>query len=178
MIERKLAELSERLKHHRQELAILDEQLVVLDDDAAVTAVAGTNVVDDIAITLDSPLWSETRKQIMAVNESHAVCTFEGGNRPATLETGYGEVAPGRMGYVSEVWPLIDAEICTASITTKLKRLSDAPVNGLAVAMNHHGFCPVRAEARWFRARVEIPAGVEWTEASGIDWDARVSGGL
>lgn len=153
-------------------------QGVVLDDDAAVTAVAGTNVVDDIAITLDSPLWSETRKQIMAVNESHAVCTFEGGNRPATLETGYGEVAPGRMGYVSEVWPLIDAEICTASITTKLKRLSDAPVNGLAVAMNHHGFCPVRAEARWFRARVEIPAGVEWTEASGIDWDARVSGGL
>ncbi len=35
MIERKLAELSERLKHHRQELAILDEQLVVLDDDAS-----------------------------------------------------------------------------------------------------------------------------------------------
>lgn len=151
---------------------------VTVDDSAAIIAIVGADVVDSITATVDSAIWAETRKQIMAVDPTHTVCTFEGQNRPATLETGYGEVAPGRMGYVSEVWPLTDAQTCTAAITTKMKRLSDTPVNGTAVAMNADGFCPLRHEARWFRARVEIPTGVTWSEAVGVDWDARVSGGI
>lgn len=154
------------------------KQGVTLDDEAAVTAVAGTAVIDGIAITLDSPVWRETRKQIMAVNSGHAVCTFEGDNRPAVMETGYGEVAPGKIGFVSEIWPLIDAETVTASITTKLKRLSDAAVNGTASNMNTHGFCPVIANARWMRARVMVAGNTPWTEAVGINWDARAASGL
>jgi len=154
------------------------KQGVTIDDTAAVQAIAGTTFVDSISLTVDSPVWRETRKQIMAVNSSHAVCTFDGNNRAAVLETGYGEVVPGRMGRVTEVWPLVDAATITASITTKYKKLSDTSANGTAVAMNEHGFCPVMAHARFMRARVMIPATTTWTEASGIDWNARVAGGI
>lgn len=154
------------------------KQGVTVDDDAGIIAIAGTTVVDDIDIPVDSPVWAESRKQIMAVNSGHVVGTFEGPNRAAVLETGYGEVLPGHMGFLTEIYPLIDSDEVTCSVTTKLKRLSDNAVNGTAVAMNVHGFCPVLAHARFMRARVMVPATKTWTEAIGIDWDARPAGGL
>lgn len=154
------------------------KQGITVDDSDAIVALAGTNIVDDIAIAVDSPVWRETRKQIMAVNSSHQVCTFDGVTRPAVLETGYGEVAPGRMGRVTEIWPLIDAATITASVTTKFKRLSDSAVNGTANSMNVHGFVPVHAHARFMRARVMVAGSTDWTEGVGIDWDARDAGGL
>lgn len=154
------------------------KQGVTVDDSAAVTAIAGTDLVDSISIAVDSPVWRETRKQIMAVNSVHQLCTFDGNTRPAVMETGYGEVMPGRMGFVTELWPLVDAETVTASITTKLARLSDAPVNGIASNMNANGFCPVLAHARFMRGRVMVPGNIAWTEALGLNWDARAAGGL
>lgn len=154
------------------------KQGVTVDDDSGVLAIAGTTVVDNIDIPVDSPVWAESRKQIMAVNSRHEVGTFEGPNRPAVLETGYGEVVPGHMGFLTEVWPLIDADTVTCSVTTKLKRLSDNPINGTASSMNAHGFCPVLAHARFMRARVMVPGNTSWSEAVGIDWDARAAGGL
>lgn len=154
------------------------KQGITVDDTAAITALTGTTTVDSISLTVDSPVWRETRKQIMAVNSSHAVCTFDGATRPAVMETGYGEVMPGRMGRVTQVWPLIDSATVTASITTKYKKMSDTATNGTAVSMNSHGFCPVMAHARFIRARVMIPGTTSWTEASGINWDARAAGGI
>ncbi len=154
------------------------KQGITVDDSEAIIALAGTDVVDEIALAVDSPVWRETRKQIMAVNSGHAVCTFDGNTRPAVLETGYGEGSPGRRSKVTEIWPLIDAGSITASVTTKAKKLSDSAVNGTANAMNVHGFVPVHSEARFMRARVMVPGNTEWTEGVGIDWDARDAGGL
>ena len=154
------------------------KQGVTVDDSAAIVALAGTALVDSIGLAVDSPVWRETRKQIMAVNAIHQVCTFEGNTRPAVMETGYGEVGPGRMAFVSEIWPLVDAATMTASVTSKLQRLSDASVNGLAANLNTHGFCPVFAQARFMRARVMVPGNTDWTEGVGINWDARDAGGL
>ena len=151
---------------------------VSLYDDEAVTAVAGTTLVDSINLTVDSSVWRESRKQVMAVTTAREICTFEGSNRPAVMETGYGEIMPGRKAFVSEIWPLTDAATVSASVTTKLSRLSDTATNGPLSTMNAHGFCPVMAEARWMRARVEIPFATAWTEASGIDWDAEPAGEL
>jgi hypothetical protein len=154
------------------------KQGATVDDTALIQAIAGTTLVDDITATVDSPIWRETRKQIMAVNGQHQVCTFEGNNRAAVVETGYGEVIPGRMGFLTEIWPLIDAATVTASVTTKLQRLSDPAINGQASNMNANGFCPVLAHARFMRARVMVPQNEAWSEAVGIDWDARPAGGL
>lgn len=151
---------------------------ISINDDEAIEAVAGSSIIDEVNIPVDSSVWRESRKQIMAVNYAGEVGTFEGPNRAATLETGYGEVAPSRLGFVSEVWPITDAASCTVSITTKLKRLSDDAVDHPISAMNTHGFCPVLCEARWLKARQQIPYDQAWTEATGINWDVEPSGEL
>jgi hypothetical protein len=151
---------------------------VAIDDDAGVAAIAGSSVIDDVEIPIDSAVWRESRKQIMAVDYSGQAGTFEGPNRPAIIETGFQEVAPGRKGFVTEVYPLTDAATCSVSVTSKLAKLSDQAVNGTLTAMNAIGFCPVMVEARWLRAQLQIPYATDWTEAMGIDHDAGVSGEL
>lgn len=151
---------------------------VAIDDDTGIAAIAGSSVIDNVNVPIDSSAWLESRKQIMAVNFSGEVGTFEGPNRAATVETGYGEIQPGRKGYVSEIWPLIDAGTINCSVTTKLARLSDTPVNHPISAMNEFGFCPVDVEARWMRIKSEVPYGQSWSECVGIDWDGEAAGEL
>lgn len=151
---------------------------VVIDDDVGVAAIAGSSIIDEVNIPIDSPAWRESRKQIMGVNYSGEVGTFEGPNRPAIIETGYAEVTPGRKGFVSEIWPLVDAATCAVSVTSKFARLSDTAINNPLSAMNEIGFCPVMVEARWLRAQLQIPYATNWSEAVGIDHDASPAGEL
>lgn len=151
---------------------------VVIDDDAGVAAIAGSSIIDNVNIPIDSPVWRESRKQIMGVDYSGHVGTFEGPNRPAIIETGFAEVAPGRKGFVSEVLPLTDAATCAVSVTSKLSKLSDQSINHPISAMNAYGLCPVMVEARWIRAQLQIPYAADWTEAVGIDHDAGEAGEL
>lgn len=151
---------------------------VAIDDDAGVAAIAGSSVIDNVNIPVDSTAWRESRKQIMAVDYLGQVGTFEGPNRPAIIETGFAEAAPGRKGFVTEVWPLTDADTCAVMTTTKLARLSDSTVNGTLTPMNAAGFCPVMVEARWLAAQLQIPYATAWTEAMGIDHDGAAAGEL
>ncbi len=152
------------------------KQGVSLDDAEEITALVGTTNIDLINVSVDSALWLENRRQWWAVNGSKQVCTFEGANLAAVMETGFGEGSPGRKTFVSEVWPLTDAATVTAALTTKQSRLSDAAVNGGAISMSSLGMCAARAEARFIRARIQIPGGTTWTEAVGISWDAEARG--
>lgn len=151
---------------------------VAIDDDAAIAAIAGSSIIDNVAIPIDSPVWRESRKQIMGVDYSGHVGTFEGPNRPAIIETGYAEGLPGTKSFVSEVYPLTDAATCAVSVTSKLARLSDPAINNPLSPMNAVGFCPVMVEARWLRAQLQIPYATAWTEAIGIDHDAGAAGEL
>jgi hypothetical protein len=151
---------------------------VAIDDDEAIAAIAGSSIIDEVNIPVDSSAWRESRKQIMAVDYLGQVGTFEGPNRPAIIETGFAEIAPGRKGFVSEIWPLIDTPTCAVSVTSKLARLSDQAVNGPLTPMNAAGVCPVMVEARWLRAQLQVPYGTDWTEAAGIDHDAGAAGEL
>lgn len=151
---------------------------ISIDDDAAILAVAGSSIIDEVAIPINSSVWLESRKQIMSVANTGEVGTFAGSNRAATIETGYGEVMPGRKGFVSEVWPITDANTCSAIVTTKLSRLGDSEAQTSISAMNTVGFCPLVVEARFLKAQIQIPSGTDWTEISGITTDAGVSGEL
>ncbi len=151
---------------------------ISVNDDAAIAAVAGSSIVDEVNIPVDSPVWLESRKQVLAVNRLGEAGTLEGSNRAATLETSYGQITPGRTTFVSEVWPVTDAANVSAVITSKLHRLSDTPTSTSTATMNYAGFVPVLAEGRWIKAQVTIPYGTSWTEASGVAWDARQAGEL
>ena len=151
---------------------------VTLDDDAALMALFGTTVIDDIDVSIDSPIWSESRRQWAAVGENRAVSLFTGAPRAATLETSTFEPVPGRKTFVNELWPVTDAapEDVTGTVLSRLHTQSDAEDTAAATCIDE-GVCPVIAEGRYLRARTEIASGADWTEAAGIHVNGRQSGG-
>lgn len=151
---------------------------IAIDDDEAIAAVAGSSIIDEVNIPVDSSVWRESRRQVVGVNYAGEPGTFEGPNRAATIETSYGEVMPGRVGFISEVWPLVDAATATVSVSTKRKKLSDAVSSTAIATVTENGFAPVVVEGRWLKAQINIPYGEAWTEASGVEWDAEPSGEL
>jgi hypothetical protein len=148
---------------------------VSVDDTAAIIAAAGTNLVDSITLSVDSPIWRETRKQWAAVDSSRYVVIFDGATRPATIETAEVEMVPGRKAMVTELMPVTDAApaAVTGRAVTKLHRFDEVAVAAAASQMNNYGMCPVRSEGRFMRTRVEIAAAATWTEAVGVHTDAR-----
>lgn len=148
------------------------------DDEAGITALFGTAVADSINVSADSPIWRELRRQWAGV-QARKLYLFAGPNRPATIDTGEFEPNPGAQAFLSELHPLIDAppSQVTASVYGKPYRLDETPILLDSAQMNEYGSCDVRCEARFLRARFEIAEGCDWSEASGMHWDAEASGG-
>ncbi len=161
-----------------QVLFEMPKEGVSLDDDAAVIAAVGTTNLDSITVSIDSPIWRETRKQWGAVDADRYVVLFDGATRPAILETAENEVAPGRKGFVTELMPITDAAppMVKTQLATKLHRFDQGLTWSPVSSMNHYGVCPHRGEGRYLRARLRITEGANWTEAHGVHTDARLAG--
>ena len=65
------------------------------------------------------------------------------------------------------------APTISASIGSRALQHEDVTF-GSASTVNSEGFCPVRAEGRFHRVRVDIVN--DWTQAQGIDVDAQATG--
>jgi hypothetical protein len=66
--------------------------------------------------------------------------------------------------------PIVEGSSVTPSLIVKSRnRMQDALVSSSSVSANANGFCPVRANARYHRARVTIPAASTWDFMTGID---------
>lgn len=151
---------------------------VTIDDVEAVLALVGTTNTDEIDVSVDSSIWRESRRQWAAVGESRSVSLFTGAPRAATLETATFEPAPAQKTFVNEVWPVTDAapEDVTGTIYSRLHTQSESEVTDSST-MQDEGHCPVRAEGRYMRAKIDIASGADWTEAQGVHVNGRVSGG-
>jgi hypothetical protein len=150
---------------------------VTLDDGAELERLFGTQNIDQINVSIDSPFWAESRLQWAAVGESRSVSLFTGAPRAAHVETATFEPVPGRKMFATELWPITDAAPVdvTGTLITRIKNQSE-PETETAAPMIEEGFCPVITEGRYMRARVSIASGAEWTEASGVHVDGSVSG--
>lgn len=158
----------------------LHREPVDADDEEGLIEIFGTADADDPAfatVSVDSPIFRESRKEWAVVDGDRKVCQFTGPNRAASLSTAVYEQI-GRKTFVSELWPVTDAapESVTGHVATRLKRLGEAETVSAPAAMNNEGFCPVLAEGRLLRGVVNISAGTTWSEATGILSDGRVAG--
>lgn len=124
------------------------------------------------AFTVDSNLFDDRRRLMAGVEyPTHHLGTFTGVARPATIETGEFEVAPGRRGLVTEIWPVTDitsAGQITGSVGFRRALPGAATAYTDPTAMNRVGFCPQRIDARFLRGRVQIAGGAVWTTAEGV----------
>lgn len=170
---------------------------VSVDDADAILALEGTTVADEITTSVDDPQWRETRVQVAAVDSTGTVSTFEGSARPATISSGEMEPTKLRQTLIDEVWPEID--ITSTNVHGFVVQRDRTPTNltwgdsnliwgtsslywgGVSTAstssdMNTFGFCPFRTSARYFRIGIEVDAGTNWTEATGITWRGSAGG--
>lgn len=151
---------------------------VTLDDATALMALFGTTNIDEIDVSIDGPIWRESRRQWAAVGESRSVSLFTGAPRAATLETSTFEPSPAKKTFVNEVWPVTDAapDDVTVTLLTRLNTQSEAEAESTATCMDE-GLAPAEGEGRYLRARVGIASGADWTESAGVHVNGRVSGG-
>lgn len=124
--------------------------------------------LDTLPFSLDSRVWTGGQVLMGAFDTSHALNYFTGSPANATADTvelePFGSV--GRRAFVSSVRPLIDGAAPTVSIGTRT-RLLDTPSFTTPSAINVNGECPVRADGRYLRARVQTSGS--FTNFQGIE---------
>lgn len=132
-------------------------------------ALSGT--IDGLPYPVDSRFYAGTGRFLLAgFDSSHRQGFFTGTNMAATIETGDVQLTPGRKSLLKGVRPMVEGSSVTPSVTPKYRnRLQDTPTAGTTVAANATGYCPLRANGRYHRAVVTIPAGDSWEFATGID---------
>ena len=127
--------------------------------------------IDGLIYPVDSRFWSGSgRLSLAAFDTSHQQGFFSGAALAATVETGDTQLTVGKKSMLRGLRPMIEGSMVTPTVTIRSRdRLQDALNDAVSVAANSNGYCPVRVNARYHRARVDIPAGSMWNFAVGID---------
>lgn len=134
-----------------------------------------TDDIDASSINVDSPDYLGSSKIILsAFSTDYKLAFFTGTPLAATLDTTEAEISPGYRTHITEGWPIIDGTTSATITPITRNRIGDSITVGSAVSQNSVGFCPLRSDARYHRARVDIPAG-EWNFAQGVDFRGRKS---
>lgn len=121
-----------------------------------------------------------------AFDTNHKLGYFDGNPMAAEFETV--EVRLGNeRAMITEVWPIVDAESYTdtsgtvSTITCVMGQRANATQKSVSytntTSINSIGFCPSRSEGRYHRARILVPANVDWEKAKGVDFKFHPTGG-
>ena len=100
-----------------------------------------------------------------------------GSSRQATIETGDFQAFPGSNSHVSGILPIV--ENFTGNTTTQVlyrSKQGAAQSSSVATTEGDDGYCPHKVDARYIAARMIIPAGASWNNASAMMIQARKSG--
>ena len=132
--------------------------------------------LETLPYSLDSRAWVGSGRALLSgFTTAHKLGLFSGSNMEATLETAEAQPAPNARAVVCGVRPIVD--VASSSVTMGTRGLlSDVVTWGTTVAMDATGRAPQRAEGRFHRARVTIPAGADWLHAQGVEFEAVARG--
>ena len=128
--------------------------------------VAGS--LDNLPISLDD-FETATLARLAAFSSDHVLGFFSGDNLEATLQTGEQSGVARRL-FVRGVYPITDATDAFASIGGRENLKADPSYSGES-GIDARGMCPQRVSTRHARVKLRIPAGAEWTFASGVEPD-------
>lgn len=131
--------------------------------------------LDDLPFSLDSRVWTGGNLVLSSFDTNHKLNFFNGNPPEATIDTAEVQPFPGRRALVKNSRPLVDGGTPSVAVGMR-QRLEDAVVYGTPSALNALGTCPLRANGRYLRAEVTIPAGATWTHCEGVELDVTPGG--
>jgi hypothetical protein len=128
--------------------------------------------IDAMGLSFDSDQFKGGLQYFAGFDTVNRVGEFTGPALTATLETGDGQINPDARTFVRGVRPMIEGNSSTKVTCSvgKRDRLIDSVSFTSASALNSNGWCPVRANARYHRVKVEISGS--FTHASSFDFDS------
>lgn len=124
---------------------------------------------------MDSRVWSGGNLLMGAFDINHKLAFFNGNNMAATLDTSELQPFPGEMALVQDCRPLVDGGLPAVSFGARNRQI-DPVVYNTPTTINNIGTCPQLVNGRYLRARVNIPAGSNWTHIQGIEVEAVPNG--
>jgi hypothetical protein len=131
-----------------------------------------SDTIDGLTYPVDSGFYTgSARKSLAGFDTGHRHGYFTGPIQEATIETGDTQIIPGRKALLRGLRPMVEGTSVTPELTVLYRdRLQDSHSSTVQrVPANITGFCPVRVNARYHRARITLPSGSEWSFATGID---------
>lgn len=133
--------------------------------------VAGS--LDDLPFSLDD-VSTATLPALSAVNASRKAGFFDGPALEAELLTAEQSLDGWRIN-INGIRPFTDAPSVFCSAVMR-DTLYGAEMTGIESEMDMDGYCPLLDETRFARARVRIPAGIDWQFVSGVESDISKAG--
>jgi hypothetical protein len=124
--------------------------------------------IDSIPLSLDDPSFAGGSPLLLIANAAWEVGTLGGAKLEAYVETAWIEPAQGRRARVRSLRPITDATDAEIDLDARA-RVGDAENSVSAASMRANGEMPVRANGRFFRAEVTIPAGSSWSYLQGLE---------
>ena len=121
--------------------------------------------------SFDDRFWLGDRTaRISTFRADHRLATWNGSAMGPTLDIPELQPHPGRRTWVTNVRPLIDGAVSTATVQVGQRdRLADPVVWHAEVPINIIGDCPQRYSGRYVRMRLKIPPGQVFEHLQGLD---------
>lgn len=132
------------------------------------------------AYTLGAAEWRAKDLSFAAYIESGSgsdFATLDGTARAASFLTGESMITPGRRSRITGVWPGL--ETISALVTTQVRsRAQEGGTTSVTASTvrGADGFCPHNVDNWIHAARVDVPAGTDWTNATHVIVRAKASG--
>jgi hypothetical protein len=124
--------------------------------------------LDTLPFSLDSRVWTGGQVLMGAFTPQHKLAYFTGSPANAMADTV--EIEPfgssGKRAFLTSVRPMVDGGSPTVQIGMR-NRLIDLPTFTTASSIDDNGECPVRADARYLRARIQTTGS--FTNLQGIE---------
>jgi hypothetical protein len=115
---------------------------------------------------------------IAGFNDDHTYGLFTGLPLPATFETGENTGPDGRRVFINNVRPLIDlaSPAATVQIITRDQFVGQPEQFTDFIPQELDGQCPVIADGRYVRIRVNVPIDTAWLHAMGVEVSRKAAG--
>lgn len=131
--------------------------------------------LESIPYSLDDPIFAGGSPLFLVIRPDGVVGALSQANMAATLGSRPVEMAMGRRARVRRAAPVTDATQATVSVDARA-RAGNAPAVRVSGQMKANGSVALRANGMHLGAEIEIPEGVDWTYALGVDLEFEMEG--
>lgn len=131
--------------------------------------------IDDIDVPFDSRLFLGGRPTMATFTSANKLAFFTGANLAATIETAAIQPAGMTRSFLNGLRVMTDAT--GVSVTDTVYDYHGATgTESASSTVNRAGLFPMRSDGRLHKITVTIPAGTDWSIASGVDANFQASG--